>query len=88
MIKRSNTQPQTNAAAIAARMKTTALDQLANGGSARLAMGTLRPSRRLYKRSASHPAAMEDAAFVHDPDLVADVAGEAKVLLDHPRWAD
>jgi hypothetical protein len=30
---------------------------------------------------------MEDGAFVHDPDLVADVAGEAKVLLDHPRWA-
>jgi hypothetical protein len=38
MIKRSNTQPQTNGAAIAARMKTTALDQLANGGSARLAL--------------------------------------------------
>jgi hypothetical protein len=50
-------------------------------------VSALRPSRRLYKGSASHPAAMEDGAFVHDPDLVADVAGEAKVLLDHPRWA-
>jgi hypothetical protein len=27
---------------------------------------------------------MEDAAVVHDEDLVADFAGEAKVLLDHP----